>query len=777
MGDHHAVRVMGSPHQMPADRVPDVKVDPSREPEADAQLLAGSAVRWGIELARLTPPAPRPTDVPRVAVSAALADPAPRVFSVEAPTGYGKTRALADHVRRAGRPILWLTIGDDGGDPIVLARYLATGLARWSPIDVALLRELEAVHPRDAVLAAGLEAAVVAAPDELLVVIDDIQLLSTEGVALVQRIVDGAPPGVQAVVSGTRAAPFIGRWRAAGDVREIGSTDLEFDADEALLLLRGAGASDIDPLAAATIRDRTEGWAAGLYLAALALRDPAHDLDQLPEVFEGSHRFVVDYLRDAVLARLPREQVDFLTRTAVLEELSGPACDAVLEAGDSSMRLEELDAENLFVIPLDDRRERYRYHRLFRECLVSELSHRTPELVPVLHARACRWFEDHGAPDRAIVHAIAGGDVDAVATLLRRHGQNLYLAGRGEALVGWFEWFSEHARLESYPEVAVLATWFMIMWGRPQELERWAAAAEPEAADHALEPLEEGARLLAEAARCTDGVDAMVRDIDAARSMLPPGSPWYATAWLLMGLASVMRGDLEAAVEQLQTAVTSADELRHHPAAAVASGELAVIALRRSDLSGAAMHTARARGSIAAGRLEGYPAAALSLAAAAHVAVLEGDQDRAVRLLTEARETGSRLTVAIPVLALQTRLELARCAIGLGDVRGARTFLAEADGLVAARPNLGILVDELREIEAELRALATSGSPGRSLTPAEMRLLPLLTTHLSFREIGDQLFVSHHTVKTQAISIYRKLGVTSRASAVEAARRLGLLGS
>jgi len=497
----------------------------------------------------------------------------------------------------------------------------------------------------------------------------------------------------------------------------------------------------------------------------------------MPETFEGSHRFVVDFLRESVLARLPQDHVDFLTRTAILEELSGPLCDAVLQIGDSAVRLEELDAENLFVIPLDDRRERYRYHRLFRGCLVSELSHRAPELVPVLHARASLWYEGQGSPARAITHAIAGGDVDRLAALLRKHGQNLYFTGRGEALVGWFEWFSQHTSLDAYPGVAVFAMWFMIMWGRPVELERWAAAAEPDVADHALEPLEEAARILAEAARCRHGAEAMARDVDRARSMLPPGSPWQATAWILLGLATMMRGDLDVSVEQLQTAVSYAEELRHHAVAAVACGELALIALRRSDLAGAATYTARARRAIDLGQLEGYPACALALASGAHIALLEGDRDRAERLLREARQTGSRLTVAVPVLALPARLALARCAIGLGAMREARTYLDEANGLVAARPNLGVLVDELHEIEAEFGTLMASGSAIRSLSPAEMRLLPFLTTHLSFREIGEQLFISQHTVKTQAISIYRKLGVTSRASAVQAARRLGLIGS
>jgi LuxR family maltose regulon positive regulatory protein len=706
-----------------------------------------------------------------------LADPVPRVFSVVAPTGYGKTRAVAEHVHRAGRPTLWLTIGDDCTDRVVVARYLASALDRWSPIDEALQRELDAIHPRKGVLAAGLGTAVAAAPERLLIVIDDAQMAPEEGSSLIRRVVEDAPPGAQAILIGTHTVPFIRRARAAGEVLDIGARDLEFDADEALLLLRGAGAVDIDALDAASVRDRTEGWAAGLYLAALAMRAGDRDVEHMPDAFEGSHRFVVDFLRESVLSRLPTEQVEFLTRTAVLEELSGPVCDAVLDAGDSAARLEELDAENLFVIPLDDHRERYRYHRLFRDCLSVELSHHAPELVPVLHARASRWYEDQGAPDRAIAHAVAGGDVDRLATLLGRYAQPLYATGRGEALSGWFDRFSTHARIEAYPEVAVKATWFMIMWGRPVELERWAAAAAPESADHALEPVDEASRILAEAAMCRHGIDRMEHDAAVARSMAPPWSPWQATAWIILGLASMMRGDLDEAAERLQTAGTYAEELGNHAATATANGELAMIAIRRSDLAGAATHTARARAAIEDGALGGYPLCAISLVSAAHIALLQGDRGRAERLMNEARETGARLTVAVPHLALHTRLELARCAIGLGDGRAARMYLDEADDLVAARPNLGVLVDELREIEAELGTLLASGPGVHSLTPAEMRLLPLLTTHLSFREIGEQLFVSQHTVKTQAISIYRKLGVTSRASAVQTARRLGILGS
>lgn len=175
---------------------------------------------------------------------------------------------------------------------------------------------------------------------------------------------------------------------------------------------------------------------------------------------------------------------------------------------------------------------------------------------------------------------------------------------------------------------------------------------------------------------------------------------------------------------------------------------------------------------LADGRLEGYAFSVLTLAVSARVALLEGDPGRAERFAREADALRDRLNVTLPSVALQARLELARCAIGLGDAQRARVYLEEADELVRLRPGLGTLVDELRELEAGL----TSGPPMvRMLTPAERRVLPLLATHLSFRDIGEQPFVSHHTVKTQAISIYRKLGVTSRSAAIEEARRLGLL--
>jgi LuxR family maltose regulon positive regulatory protein len=694
---------------------------------------------------------------------------------VVAPPGYGKTTALGLYVREVPWPVVWVTVGDDCVEAEVFARYVAVALAPRSPLGDELRRELDSVHPRVPVLQAGLAAALAATSEPLVIVVDDVQELSGAGEALLQSLIESLPADARVVVTGTRSPSFLGGLRATDEVLELGADELAMGLEEAAHLLTGAGAAVVEPEDLEAIWRRTEGWPAGLYLAALALRRPERT-DIAPEPFRGDDRFVSDFIRETVLARMPDDEVEFLIRTAVLEELSVSLCDAVLEATGSGAILQDLDDRNVFVLPLDEHRGRYRYHRLFRDCLVGELMHRDPAAVPVLHARASAWYEDHGSTDRAIDHAILGEDVARVAALLVRHGQALYFSGRAGSLARWFEWFSLHAPIERYPETAVFATWFMMITGNPVEAERWGAAAAEGARQRPMDPHLEGIRLLAEAAMCRNGPAAMAREIEVAQSMMPPASSWLPNSWIMLALTSLMGGDVETASGQLQRAVEHSEAAGTLPATAFALSELAVCALHRSELDAASRHVAAAREAVELGNLHAYSANTITLAVAARIALLHGDHDRVERLLTEADELRSKLTVALPPFAVQTRLELARCAIGLGDVRRAHRYLGEAEEIVRIRPDLGVLVDELHELAVELSERMKSGSGIAELTPAEARLLPLLTTHLSFREIGEQLFVSPHTVKTQAISIYRKLGVTSRGAAVEVARHLGLLG-
>ena len=311
------------------------------------------------------------------------------------------------------------------------------------------------------------------------------------------------------------------------------------------------GADDVAALTA-----QTEGWAVGLYLAARAW-NAATSTDAVG-TYGGDDRFVADYLRTTMLAGLPSDELDFLMRSSVLDELTGPLCDAALETTGSGARLEALESSNLLVVPLDRRRERYRYHHLLRDLLRMELDHRSPELMAPIAARASVWCEDQGAPDTAVAYAIAAGDVERVASLIARYAHASYYGGRANAVRGWYEWFAAHADVERYPEVAVLGTWLMVLDGRPAEAERWIAASE--GASGSLAPEVEGSRSLVKALMCRDGVAVMLEDARRALSVIGPSSAWRTAALLLEGLGLLTSGDPDAATERFRASAEEAAE-------------------------------------------------------------------------------------------------------------------------------------------------------------------------------------------------------------------------
>jgi len=267
----------------------------------------------------------------------------------------------------------------------------------------------------------------------------------------------------------------------------------------------------------------------------------------------------------------------------------------------------------------------------------------------------------------------------------------------------------------------------------------------------------------------------MFADAERASQLLPAASLWRPNASLVVGLAHLCDGELESASSAFLLAAELAGELGTPIILALAHAELAIVALELGDVAGAATHASSARRIVEEGKLQGYPTSELTYGVCARVALVQGDPVRAKACADEAASIDPSLSYAMPVFALQADLLLARCAMGLGDGAWADGFLTHADAVIAHRPDLGTLVSEVALARDELELLRTSAAGAPTLTPAEARLLPLLTTHLSFREIGAELFISPHTVKTQAISIYRKLGVSSRAEAVNVAREIGLL--
>jgi LuxR family transcriptional regulator, maltose regulon positive regulatory protein len=726
--------------------------------------------RWALFLSRLTPPVERTTDIVREELLGLLTNVSGRLISVIAPAGYGKTTLLGQYVRTTSGPSAWLRVGMDCNEPTTLGRYVTVALDEVASIPVDLLRELDGVRPRSRVFTAALAASVREAPP-FTFVLDDVHLLyDRRSIDLLRSLLPEVPQGSHIVLAARPETSFpLANVRTQGDLFEIGVEELRFEVDDAGALLRNVGVADISNEEVASLTEATEGWAVGLYLAA---RSGLADGRAPAPSIRGGDRHVADYLREAMLADLPADEVDFLVQTSVLEELTGPLCDAALAITGSGATLRTLEGSNLLVVPLDHQRKRYRYHHLFRDTLRAELESRSPELIGPITARASAWCEEQGSPEVAVWYAMAGRHVDRAADLMARYSQPAYQGGRAGLVRTWFEWLEAHAPIERYPAVAVLGTWVAMLEGRAIEAERWADAALNDR-EAPLDGEFEGARSLASALMCRDGIEQMTADAEHGLTLIERWSGFRVTALFVSGLAALARGDSEQVGGWFEQTIGAAEETGAGIAWPLAHAEMALLVLEGGDVEDASSHAAEARRIIEDGSLGSYPLTALSHAVMARIKLLQGDPVRARAWIDEAVSIGAGLTYALPTLAVQAKVLLAQSAMGLADLALAERFIVDADEVIRHRPRLGVLPAQLEAARAELAVLRARGMP--SLTQAEARLLPLLKTHLSFREIGEQLFISPHTVKTQAISIYRKLGATSRGEAVEAAREIGLL--
>ncbi|HET8789211.1 MAG TPA: LuxR C-terminal-related transcriptional regulator, partial [Actinomycetes bacterium] len=475
-----------------------------------------------------------------------------------------------------------------------------------------------------------------------------------------------------------------------------------------------------------------------------------------------------------LLSRLSEPTMRFLTRTAVLEQLSGPLCDAVLGVSGSQRVLESLAGSNQLLVAVDHHRW-YRYHQLLRELLLAELERREPELVPELHLRAADWYEGERLPELAVDHAQAAGDADRVARLVAALAVPAYAGGRVETARRWFRWFEDQDLVERYPRVAVLGAQMEALLGDAPSAGRWAAAAErgqKAAPDRTLD----ASIALLRTFLCRDGMAGMRADAATASAGLAPDDPWRATALLMEGIAHLLDGQAELADPILARVAGVAGPLGATPAASAALAERAIVALERRRWEEAGRLAEEAVAALRAGHLDDYAMAAFVRAVAARAALHLGDAPEAHQHLAQAVRLRPLLTGAMPHRSVQTLLELGRAYLALDDAAGARAVVRQAGEILRERPGLGVLPEQAAELTATLERIGQGAVGASSLTAAELRLLPLLSTHLTLLEIGERLYLSRNTVKTQAVSIYRKLGVSSRSEAMQRVRELGLLG-
>ena len=737
----------------------------------------GTAPGLAFELreSKFHPPAVRPGIVVRTALLGRLAATRVPVITLVAPPGYGKTTLMAQWAQRTESRVAWLSCDDADNDPVVLLSALAVALSRIGPVDPAIFSAL-ASSGADITVVPRFVAAVAPVPPPVTVLVDHAEAVTNrQCLNTIAEFALRLPPGWQFALASRTVVPLpTARLRAHGGILEITADDLAMGVTEARSLLKGAGV-EADEASLRDLLQRTEGWPAGLYIAALAIKSGTRQSDA-GFTFTGDDVYMGDYLRSELLAGISAEEASFLTRTSVLERMCGSLCDAILEKKESGAVLEQMEARNLLVLPLDRRREWYRYHRLLRDLLRSELRRQEPGLVQDLHFRAAAWFEANSMPEQAIGHAQAAGDYDRVVRLILELQQPVWASGRVETVLRWMEWIRDVTSAEHYGAIAVHGSLIFALLGQPSEAERWAAAAE-RASSAGILP--DGSTIEAtlaylRAILCRKGIGEMRRDAQLAWEGLSPASPYRATMLYTEGISFLLEGDPTRAGPILARALNLATHSGSLPLAGLILAEQCGVAAERNDWAEVTTLAEQAAAIVEDGHFGDYWTSALAYAWASRAAAHSGDVSRARFYLGRASRLRPLLTYALPVVSVQALLEMTRAYITLADPGGAAAVLAQADDILRQRPDLGVLAELAGQLQAGL-ATGTSHAVGASsLTAAELRLLPLLSTHLSYAEIGERLYVSKNTVKTQAYSAYRKLGVSSRSEAVVRTRELGL---
>ena len=507
----------------------------------------------------------------------------PPIVTVVAPPGYGKTTLLAEWAERNGQAFAWVSVDDRDNDPRSSSTYVASSpRPGWSPsIAVCstlwLRREVRSAGCRDTRLGRALASMV----RPIVLVLDDIHLLhNRECQAAVATLADHVPQGSRMAIAARRKPPLqMARLRAEGRVLEFGVEDLTLDREQSATLVRDAGVELPDSVMS-ELHEKTEGWPVGLYLAALALREGG-SIGEAVASFGGDDLFVSEYLQFEVLSRLSAKQLRFLRRSAVLDRMSGPLCDAVLQESGSAEALERMRRSNQLVVPLDRRREWYRYHHLFREMLLLELERSEPDITSSLLRRAADWCEQNGKLDEALEYAISAGDEDTVARLIGTIALPMYRAGRISTILRWCGWLQERGQIERYPLVAVQVSWLYALTGHAAEAERLADATErgqlggasPEEAS-----LTEDLGILLHAALCRRGIKEM--EVDAEEAIRRVGTS-FGTPYLLRGISVLLRGDLEGADRAFAETVEVTEAMGQTVDQVIALGERSLLAIAR----------------------------------------------------------------------------------------------------------------------------------------------------------------------------------------------------
>lgn len=635
-----------------------------------------------------TPAVARPRLIERLRLS--LESPS-KLTLICAPAGFGKTTLLSawiEDLRRADSEVGvgWLSLDENDSDPSRFMTYLVAALQRAHP---GLGTGLSAVGPVEATLTSLLNE-LAELPRSIVLVLDDFQALEVTPIreALI-FLLDHLPANMRVVVASRSDPPIpLARLRSRGELTELRAVDLRFAADEVASFLSEVMGLTLSPENIEALEARTEGWIAGLQLAALSMRERS-DASGFIEAFAGSHRFVIDYLGEEVLENQPAHVRDFLLRTAFLDRLSGPLCRAVSGREDSSELLEALERDNLFVVPLDDTREWYRYHHLFADVLRARSLREDQTRVSALHRLASDWHERNAFPEDAVKHSLAAADYDVAARLIARVLPDLRRRRQDVTLFGWLNQLPDEVT-SHLPVLSVFNAHSSLLSGDLKSVDRWLSSAErvlsvnaeEKAADVASSDSEDLRNLpvtiavyratLAQARGDLAEMEAQSRR--ALTLTLPGDHLGRGSAVGLLGLALWAKGDLKTAVTTFGDARTSL-QLAGHTAdylgSTVILADMLVVQGRREEARRAYEHALQLAIS------EGEPAASELHVGLGELCLDDGELVAANQHLEASKAMGA--TAPIPGSHHRWFIAMARIKEAQGDLAAALQLLDEAE--------------------------------------------------------------------------------------------------
>jgi ATP/maltotriose-dependent transcriptional regulator MalT len=695
---------------------------------------------------------------------------------VDAPVGFGKSVLAQSWCGHTNSAVAWVSLERGDDDPVRLWTYIATSVDRVRPgLGRLALARLGTHGVRPEPVVDELINAINAYGQPLAIVLDDLHAIG-DAVCLgsLEHAIEHLPPHARLIAT-TRSDPALplGRLRGRGMLGELRARELAFTVDEARELLVHEGIS-LDDNEVELLVERTEGWPAGLYLAALWLReldDPATHVRD----FHGDHRHVVDYLTGEVLDALDAETRRFLLESSILGHFNAELCDAVLERSDSAEQLREIEQSNGFLIRLDAPGHWYRYHHLFGELLELELASVDASASARLHLAASDWLKEHGLIQEALEHASAAGEQRRAAEILVDEHRALVRTGQTATLLRWCEALSEETLLEN-PDLPVAAAIATGLAGRSGHERRWFVGIAERARDERPElwtPYHEAGLGIAKTTRVDHGLGDAIelgrRAVELAREGVAEAA---VPALANLGFLLFIEGEI-ADARALTEEALERPEVTARPHGFVYA--LATRALIESEQGESATAEQEARRALAEAEAAGIARDATGGVAHVALAAALAAQGRLAEAEREALLGEELRRVPEPEAThLLTLVVLA----GIRARRG-RTTGATADLVVVRRGltrfsdagRLPALADAVDTLMGAAGTPATDGVP----SAAELSVLQLLATDLSRREIGERLFLSVNTVKTHTRSLYRKLGVSSREEAVVRAAALGLL--